>query len=168
MVQMYTLVLVPSKEALEKLDLESQPKAGRVIALVQARERTEWEKWRSERQRKREDVKEAQRGRSHPPHLLSSFATTDEFSLFFFLYLPSARTVAFAQIDWQDFVVVENIEFTSEDEAIQLELPTSITALDSLTLAQKMMASTLGEQPLRASDAAKEEQPEEDMEMDMD
>lgn len=31
-----------------------------------------------------------------------------------------------------------------------------------------MMASTLGEQPIRASDASKEDQPEEDMEMDMD
>lgn len=94
------------------------------------------------------------------PPLQSSSSQTD----------PSrfAFAVAFAQIDWQDFVVVENIEFTSEDEAIQLEAPTSITKLDSLTMAQKMMATTLGEQPVTAAEAVKEDQPEEDMEMDMD
>ena len=164
MVQQYTLVLVPPKEALDKIELESESKAGRTISLLQARERAEWEKWRSERARKREDAKEAQRSQYTPPshgcQVVLVGAHTDSLS-----YI-SVRSVEFAQVDWQDFVVVENIEFTAEDDAIQLEPPTSIAKLDSLTLAQKMMASTLGEQPLLPGQQEEEEAPEEEMDMD--
>lgn len=164
---MYTLVLVPPKEQLDKINLESESKAGRTISLLQARERAEWEKWRSERARKREDAKEAQRSQSSRP-LARPGCERSHLSVARVLtaILISLLIVEFAQVDWQDFVVVENIEFTAEDEAIQLEAPTSIAKLDSLTLAQKMMASTLGEQPLSAAVAETEDAAEEEMDMD--
>lgn len=42
----------------------------------------------------------------------------------------AAERDAFAQIDWHDFVVVETIEFTAEDEGLQLSAP---LMLDQLT-----------------------------------
>lgn len=42
----------------------------------------------------------------------------------------AAERDAFAQIDWHDFVVVETIEFTAEDEGLQLSAPLQ---LDQLT-----------------------------------
>ncbi|CAO3621302.1 unnamed protein product [Cunninghamella echinulata] len=49
--------------------------------------------------------------------------------------------LAYASIDWHDFVVVETIEFTAEDERMTLPGPMSLSELESMSLAQKRMAS---------------------------
>lgn len=55
--------------------------------------------------------------------------------------------VAFAQIDWQDFVLVETIDFTSADETLSLPAPTSVEELESRTIAQKREAAQLEKEP---------------------
>jgi splicing factor 3A subunit 1 len=49
--------------------------------------------------------------------------------------------IAYASIDWHDFVIVETVEFTEADETIDLPPPMSIMELENMTLAQKKMAS---------------------------
>ena len=51
--------------------------------------------------------------------------------------------VAYASIDWHDFVIVETVEFTEADETIDLPPPMSIMELENMTLAQKKMASVM-------------------------
>jgi len=53
---------------------------------------------------------------------------------------------AFAEIDWQDFAVVQNIEFTSADQTIDLPPPTSIEALRMMGLNEKRMAAMIVEE----------------------
>lgn len=62
MVQQYTRVLAPPAEALEELEGGSEKVQGRKMALEQAKVRADWEKWKGERSKKREEAKEAQRG----------------------------------------------------------------------------------------------------------
>lgn len=45
--------------------------------------------------------------------------------------------VAFATIDWHEFVVVETIEFTEADDEVVLPAPTSIHELESMTMEQR-------------------------------
>lgn len=49
--------------------------------------------------------------------------------------------MAYASIDWHDFVVVETIEFTAEDERMSLPGPMSLQELERMSLAQKSMAA---------------------------
>ncbi|RXK38919.1 splicing factor 3A subunit 1 [Tremella mesenterica] len=53
---------------------------------------------------------------------------------------------AFAAIDWQDFVVVETIEFTQNDMSLELPPPTSVDKLRSMSMAEKRMASMVMEE----------------------
>ncbi|WWC89581.1 uncharacterized protein L201_004506 [Kwoniella dendrophila CBS 6074] len=53
---------------------------------------------------------------------------------------------AFASIDWQDFVTVETIEFTSNDEQLELPPPTSIQKLKTMSMAEKRMAAMVMEE----------------------
>jgi splicing factor 3A subunit 1 len=48
-----------------------------------------------------------------------------------------ADRLAYAQIDWHDFVVVENVVFTEADEQTDLPPPTSLNDLQSASLEQK-------------------------------
>ncbi|KAG9290545.1 hypothetical protein G9A89_020915 [Geosiphon pyriformis] len=70
--------------------------------------------------------------------------------------------IAYASIDWHDFVIVETVEFTEADETIDLPPPMSIMELENMTLAQKRMASVVIETPQDDKGA------EMDMEMDDD
>ncbi|KAK5131266.1 hypothetical protein LTR08_001171 [Meristemomyces frigidus] len=49
--------------------------------------------------------------------------------------------IAFAQIDWHDFVVVETVVFDEADEDAQLPAPTSLNDLQSASLEQKAAMS---------------------------
>jgi splicing factor 3A subunit 1 len=49
--------------------------------------------------------------------------------------------VNYAQIDWHDFVVVEEVLFTEDDESHELPPPTSLNDLQSASLEQKAMMS---------------------------
>ena len=52
-----------------------------------------------------------------------------------------AEKIAYAQIDWHDFVVVETVLFTDADEQADLPPPTSLNDLQSASLEQKAMMS---------------------------
>ncbi|KAM0791813.1 hypothetical protein ACM66B_004073 [Microbotryomycetes sp. NB124-2] len=58
-----------------------------------------------------------------------------------------AERIAFAEIDWQDFVVASTIEFTEGDEAglVELPPPMSLSEVENMTLAQKKMAAMIME-----------------------
>ncbi|CAO3610739.1 unnamed protein product [Cunninghamella blakesleeana] len=49
--------------------------------------------------------------------------------------------LAYASIEWHEFVVVETIEFTAEDERMTLPGPMSLQELERMSLAQKSMAA---------------------------
>ncbi|CAG8666978.1 4793_t:CDS:2, partial [Dentiscutata heterogama] len=70
--------------------------------------------------------------------------------------------VAYASIDWHDFVIVETVEFTEADETIDLPPPMSIIELENMTLAQKKMAS------VNIVETHEDKAAEIDMEMDED
>ncbi|KAG1502675.1 hypothetical protein G6F46_010350 [Rhizopus delemar] len=49
--------------------------------------------------------------------------------------------IAYASIDWHDFVVVETVEFTDADEHADLPPPMSLAELESMSLAQRRLAA---------------------------
>ncbi|KAI8644082.1 Pre-mRNA splicing factor PRP21 like protein-domain-containing protein [Parasitella parasitica] len=49
--------------------------------------------------------------------------------------------LAYASIDWHDFVVVETVEFTDVDEQAELPPPMSLSELENMSLAQKRLAA---------------------------
>lgn len=78
---------------------------------------------------------------------------------------------AMAIIDWQDFVVVETIEFTQNDMELELPPPTNVDKLKTMSMAEKRMASMVMEEtgagPTGATAAADVDATEEmDMEED--
>ncbi|KAK9485665.1 Pre-mRNA splicing factor PRP21 like protein-domain-containing protein [Lipomyces starkeyi] len=52
-----------------------------------------------------------------------------------------AERIAYAQIDWHDFVIVETIEFTSADDEVELPPPMSLSELEHASLEQKQIMS---------------------------
>ncbi|ORZ05703.1 Pre-mRNA splicing factor PRP21 like protein-domain-containing protein [Lobosporangium transversale] len=56
-----------------------------------------------------------------------------------------AERQAFLSINWQDFVVVQTIEFTEADDAVELPLPKSLRELETMSLTQKRMMQVLAE-----------------------
>lgn len=66
-----------------------------------------------------------------------------------------ADKLAYAQIDWHDFVVVETIEFTAADDEVELPPPMSLAELERTSLEEKQAMSLLNE----ASNLAIEEAP---------
>lgn len=59
---------------------------------------------------------------------------------------------AFNEIDWQDFVVVGTVELTEADQHIDLPPPRSLREMETMTLAQKKMASMIMESEAAADD----------------
>lgn len=53
---------------------------------------------------------------------------------------------AFGQIDWQDFVLVETIEFTQNDMELNLPPPSSVEELRNRSMGEKRMASMIMEE----------------------
>lgn len=72
------------------------------------------------------------------------------------MYYP----VAFAEIDWHEFAIVQTIEFTQSDAVTELPAPMTIQQMEERTLAEKRMAAMIMEdaQPeldaLRARESA--------------
>lgn len=52
-----------------------------------------------------------------------------------------AEKLAYAQVDWHDFVIVETVLFTEADDEAELPPPTSLNDLQSASLEQKAMMS---------------------------
>lgn len=55
------------------------------------------------------------------------------------------RIVAFAEIDWHDYAIVQTIEFTAADANSELPPPMSVQEVENMTLAQKRMAAMIME-----------------------
>lgn len=53
--------------------------------------------------------------------------------------------VAFQSIDWQDFTVATTVDFTEQDELLDLPPPMSRSEVEGMTLAQKKMAAMIME-----------------------
>lgn len=53
--------------------------------------------------------------------------------------------VAFAEIDWHDYAIVQTIEFTAADANSELPAPMSVQEVENMTLAQKRMAAMVME-----------------------
>ncbi|KXS21126.1 Surp module [Gonapodya prolifera JEL478] len=128
LVEQYTKVLVPPKQALAKLE---QNRNDRFAVLERCMKRVKWKTYQEENKRKKEEEEEAER-------------------------------VAFNQIDWQDFVIVETVEFTDADDLISLPLPKSLMDLQRMSLVRK------GETGLYGDSAAAPDVGDDEGEMEMD
>ncbi|KPI34387.1 Pre-mRNA-splicing factor [Cyphellophora attinorum] len=69
-----------------------------------------------------------------------------------------AEKISYAQIDWHDFVVVETVVFTEQDDHTELPPPTTLNDLQSASLEQKAMMSLA-----RADRRIEEAMPTDDM-----
>nr|GAT61226.1 predicted protein [Mycena chlorophos] len=56
-----------------------------------------------------------------------------------------AERIAFAEIDWHDYAIVQTIEFTAADANSDLPPPMSVQEVENMTLAQKRMAAMIME-----------------------
>ncbi|KAF7777486.1 hypothetical protein Agabi119p4_3558 [Agaricus bisporus var. burnettii] len=56
-----------------------------------------------------------------------------------------AERIAFAEIDWHDYAIVQTIEFTGADATSELPPPMSVQEVENMTLAQKRMAAMIME-----------------------
>ncbi|CCM02886.1 uncharacterized protein FIBRA_05000 [Fibroporia radiculosa] len=56
-----------------------------------------------------------------------------------------AERIAFAEIDWHDYAIVQTIEFTAADATSELPPPMSVQEVENMTLAQKRMAAMVME-----------------------
>ncbi|KAJ8517550.1 hypothetical protein ONZ45_g5272 [Pleurotus djamor] len=56
-----------------------------------------------------------------------------------------AERIAFAEIDWHDYAIVQTIEFTVADANAELPPPMSVQEVENMTLAQKRMAAMVME-----------------------
>ena len=81
-----------------------------------------------------------------------------------------AERIAFAEIDWQDFVVVSTVEFTEGDEAglVELPPPMSISEVENMTIAQKKMAAMIMEGREEEVEQNERERRADEGEMEMD
>lgn len=82
-----------------------------------------------------------------------------------------AERIAFAEIDWQDFIVVSTVEFTESDKEglVELPPPMSITEVENMTLSQKKRAAMIMEGREEELDQIeREREAAEEVEMEMD
>ena len=149
--EQYTKILIPSKEAQARLERRS----GRPADDAEDRTATG----------RREVLKDA-RERAEWERWESSRRKEIEDA-------EEADRIAFAEIDWQDFVVVSTVEFTEGDEAglVELPPPMSISEVENMTLAQKKMAAMImegREDEVAENERERERGEEAEMEMDDD
>jgi splicing factor 3A subunit 1 len=67
-------------------------------------------------------------------------------------------TVAFAEIDWHDYAIVQTIEFTTADANAELPLPMNVQEVESMTLSQKRMAAMIMENTVEDVEAHRAKQ----------
>ena len=149
--EQYTKILMPSKETLARLERRSggSDKDGE-DRVVEGR---------------REVLKDAKVRVAYETWELSKRQELED--------KQEAERIAFAEIDWQDFVVVSTVEFTEADEAglVELPPPMSLSEVENMTIAQKKMAAMImeGREDEVAEDQRELERGEEaEMEMDDD
>lgn len=89
-----------------------------------------------------------------------------------------ARRIAFAEVDWQDFVVVATVEFTQADDEAELDPPKTLAEVVNMSMRDKHRAAMLmegktlpteaDEEQVRANAQKAIQQDGADQEMDMD
>jgi splicing factor 3A subunit 1 len=131
LVEQYVKVLHPNKEILEQLK-ERTEEGARWKMLELARKYAQWEHNKREKDRKRQDDQEAERS-----ELLEHVQICYR--------LISIHSVAFAEIDWHDYAIVQTIEFTAADANSELPHPMSVQEVENMTLTQKRMAAMIME-----------------------
>ncbi|KAI9312474.1 Pre-mRNA splicing factor PRP21 like protein-domain-containing protein, partial [Dichotomocladium elegans] len=75
--------------------------------------------------------------------------------------------LAYASIDWHDFIIVETIDFTEADDQMDIPPPMSLSELENMSLAQKRM-NAMAEQPQEEDKPADMEMDDVDMEEESD
>lgn len=122
--EQYTKVLIPSKELFGTLERRSGAGAGEGDPATEGR---------------REVLKDARLRADWERFQSSKQKERDD--------AAEAERIAFAEIDWQDFVVVSTVEFTEGDEAglVELPPPMSISEVENMTIAQRKMAAMIME-----------------------
>ncbi|CAM0135608.1 SF3a splicing factor complex subunit [Umbelopsis sp. WA50703] len=76
---------------------------------------------------------------------------------------------AYAAIDWHDFVIVETVEFTQDDERLNLPPPMSLSELENMSLEQKKLAAMAeSTQPVEQDVQPNDEMEIEEVDMDND
>ncbi|EJD06005.1 uncharacterized protein FOMMEDRAFT_104418 [Fomitiporia mediterranea MF3/22] len=70
----------------------------------------------------------------------------------------AAERIAFAEIDWHDYAIVQTIEFTTADANSELPEPMTINEMISRTLAQKKMAAMIMEDTVDEVEAVRARQ----------
>lgn len=100
---------------------KSLPPFNRLQIIRVSKQRAEWDSVMHERKKKRQLEDEAERGSN------------------FVLILLTFNMIAanFMSIDWNDFVIVQTVEFSSLDDKIDLPPPLSVAQLESMSLAQR-------------------------------
>ena len=73
-------------------------------------------------------------------------------------------SVAFAEIDWHDYAIVQTIEFTAADLNSDLPPPMTVDEMASRMLAQKKMAAMIMEDTAEEIEANRQRQAAEDSE----
>ncbi|KAK4048997.1 SF3a splicing factor complex subunit [Microbotryomycetes sp. JL221] len=124
--EQYTKILIPSSQMLERLESRAggPPQSTDVDKAVKGR---------------RAVLKDA--------HVRADWDRWDSTKRQELADAEEAERIAFAEIDWQDFVVASTIEFTEGDEAglVELPPPMSLSEVENMTLAQKKMAAMIME-----------------------
>ncbi|KAH7877687.1 Pre-mRNA splicing factor PRP21 like protein-domain-containing protein [Lentinula edodes] len=69
-----------------------------------------------------------------------------------------AERIAFAEIDWHDYAIVQTIEFTIADATSELPPPMSVQEVENMTLAQKRMAAMIMENTVEDVEAHRAKQ----------
>lgn len=134
LVEQYTKVLIPPKNLNEKLRNNVNNKYQILDRVMQ---RVEYAAYQEEERKKAEEKEDQERSKNLLNFTQFSHYIVRKNELTFIMFL----VVAYASIDWHDFVIVETVEFTEADETIDLPPPMSIMELENMTLAQKKMAS---------------------------
>ena len=147
-IEQYRSVLYPPADLMQHLTIcagTHKDKLGmgaggaRQFVLEQARQRAQWEKWVDQKRKEELDQEEQEHGEILIP-------LHDPLSASLLMYHFLHHTAAFAEIDWQDFVVVATVEFAEADDHVDLPVPMSLRDVENMTIAQKKMAAMIQEE----------------------
>jgi splicing factor 3A subunit 1 len=125
LVEQYTRVLIPQKPDLENLRRRAGIASG-PLTEAERRAAGRREVLKEVRSRVEWEIWEKQRQK----------AASDE---------AERERQEFEAIDWQDFQVVSTIDFTDQDDLIDLPPPMSLREVENMTIAQKKMAAMIME-----------------------
>lgn len=105
LLEQYTKILIPPKDLMGRLKSESiSGRESMNLVLDQVKYRANWQRHQEAQRRREEEKIEKERGGC-------SFEPVNGERIFLIFNLFSAFPVAYASIDWHDFVVVEAVDY---------------------------------------------------------